>query len=262
MSTGLYASFPIRFFKLLAILTKSLLIFVKVPFRKQSPPTRVTFIVHIHYLSGVSPALRFMRRIGSSTIYTSSSLDVIAKLRARGKHVVSVENVGRNFGGLFASRVLEETNTEFICHLHWKRSSHSPILGSIWNFILWSRLTSQRALSEIEKSHNSGERILALVDLRGVFSRESRGWGKSQRHLSLLDKNRRYRVENSKEFLYPIGGMFLCSRSLFTEYSETWAHLSPYCEKEPIGNDGEVVHFFERYIGATVSSRTDSVVFL
>lgn len=223
-------------------------------------PHDFLFVIHIYYLDGVAPALRFAKRTQSAVWFTSSRTRVIERLQESGQIVFKVENRGRNFGGLFSRSVVEDSNAKFIVHLHWKKSLHSPLFGALWNFILWSHLTSSRKLHQIENCVRPRERMLAMVDMSNVFSSASRNWGRSKKQIDDLDAENRDLLSKVTEFSYPMGGMFACSKILFDDLARLWMELPHEAMREPIGLDENVVHFFERSVGALNYSKGGRLV--
>lgn len=224
--------------------------------------SKFAFVVHIYYPSGVRPALRFLRRLNFPVFFTSSNNEVIQNLRLAGESVVEVANRGRNFGGLFSKEVISRLDADFIGHLHWKKSGHNPFFGYIWNMILWTSLTNPRKLSTIEQKAESSARFVAFVDMKKVFSPESQGWGRSKKHLALLDDETYRSFKSMGTFDYPMGGMFICSKPLYLELIDLWGNLSPENIEEPIPLDGSVVHFFERCVGALNVSKGGIYIYL
>lgn len=224
---------------------------------------RITTVAHIHYPKVSKRTKRDLKKVRNygPVIITTTNTEIAAQLESEGFLAIRVENKGRNFGALLNSEVLNRIVTGHILHLHIKQSKHAPIFGALWNFVLWRHLVSASSIKKYLQKASGAPIFLGFPNMSKVFANQSRLWGQSEKFINELPLPERNYCRQSNFLIFPMGGMFLCSKELLLELKRIQTDSKLEFVNEPIAKDGELPHFLERLVGV-VAFRKGGVIFL
>jgi FMN phosphatase YigB (HAD superfamily) len=222
----------------------------------------VAFYLHIFYEDYVE---RFAGALENFPLdidlYVAASSDSIAQLastrfgahgRIRSLKVCKVPNRGRNFGPMLVEFRDDLKNHDLVCHLHSKKSLYSGREQSQWANYLMEYMISDKIV--VTKVLNA---FAANPDV-GMYYPTSFWMMPSWVNHVLMNQHAMKKwgtelgIESWDDFIaYPVGGMFWVRPDAIHQIMERAFSYSDF-PKEPLVNDGSMLHALERMLGLLV----------
>jgi len=223
--------------------------------------------IHVHHLDLFEEILeriafnRTQPKLWISVTNPEFECSISKLLYDRGLNVAKLHcytNHGRNFGPLLQGLGQElDKHCDLYAHLHTKRSQHlNPIFTTQWRKFLLDHLLGQDGCPVMDSIINTFEHD---PNLGMVYADDPHciGWTENQGSARLIMNKLGLSLEEQNFVMppkittvdFPIGSMFwMRSRCLSRVWTSRW--LKDAIPKEPLANDGTVLHALERLIPA------------
>lgn len=230
-------------------------------FKQPTSNLKCAIHIHVYYVDLLNEILHYLNGnlfnydlLISTTDANESAVHEILKHYPNNYYIKVVPNIGRDIGPLFTEFKDLIQHYDVIGHFHTKKSlavSDSETI-KLWVNFLFSNLldgTIRVADQIINKFEQNKKLGLIFADDPYLGN-----WGKNKKLAQALAKTLRIQNIPNNSFSYPVGNMFWARttalKSIFL-HNWTW-DLYP---KEPIPNDGTILHALERLTPSVVAEQ-------
>lgn len=215
----------------------------------------VDILIHAHYkpellfiLSKVEQLRHIDKRSFRVLVFITDNLDLCyVKRMAPYAEIFEADAVGRNFSSILAASKMNLLKSEYVAHVHTKRSPHLPFaVGKYWfrYLVFWIFFWAKH--SELSQRPIFYPRL-------GIFfrARSKTLWGPSGHfiHPDAIDQSNKIFHPTSRSF--PIGGMFIARRSALQNWAQHILRAEPIFRMHQ-NVHGETEHFLERHIAGFI----------